>query len=281
MSQGHASELTTRNGVRLALQDWPLPDRSQRRGQLLLVHGLGEHAGRYVHVAQCLNEWGFSVRAYDQHGHGRSEGERGSLPTQTRLLDDLAEVVDATRSLIGEKLPLVLLGHSLGGLVAASLVARGMRPVEALIMSSPALDPGLNPVQKLLVALLSRLRPDLRLGNGLNANFLSHDPQVARAYLADPLVHDRISARLARFIADEGAATLARAPDWRLPTLLLYAGQDRLVSPAGSREFAATAPPALLQAYCFESLYHEIFNEVEASPVFTALKNWLDARFPA
>lgn len=281
MSQAQPSHLTTRDGVRLALHDWPLPEQQPCRAQLLLVHGLGEHAGRYATLARHLNDWGFSVRAYDQHGHGRSEGERGALPTQTRLLDDLAEVVDATRLLAGAAVPLVLLGHSLGGLVAASFVARGMRQIDALIMSSPALDPGLNPLQKLLVAVLPRLLPDLRVGNGLNAKYLSHDANVVQAYLRDPLVHDRISARLARFIADEGAATLARAGQWSLPTLLLYAGEDRLVNPAGSRNFAAVAPPSVVLAYGFESMYHEIFNEADPQPVLAALERWLGSRYPA
>ena len=108
---------------------------------------------------------------------------------------------------------------------------------------------------------------------------ISHDPAVVAAYRADKLVHDRISARLARFIADDGPATVALAPDWKVPTLLLYAGADKLVNPAGSRAFAAAAPKQVVTAHCFETLYHEIFNELDAEPVFAALKAWLDARF--
>jgi alpha-beta hydrolase superfamily lysophospholipase len=102
---------------------------------------------------------------------------------------------------------------------------------------------------------------------------------VVAAYRADKLVHDRVSARLARFIADGGAATLAQAAGWAVPTLLLYAGADRLVNPAGSRAFAAAAPKTVVSAHCFEGLYHEIFNELDAAPVFAALKQWLDVRF--
>ncbi|RZA14614.1 MAG: alpha/beta hydrolase, partial [Lysobacteraceae bacterium] len=95
----------------------------------------------------------------------------------------------------------------------------------------------------------------------------------------DPLCHDRISARLAAFIASAGPATVARAPKWRVPTLLMYAGDDRLVAPAGSRAFAAAAPPELTTARCFETLYHEIFNERDNEAVFATFKDWLDARF--
>jgi alpha-beta hydrolase superfamily lysophospholipase len=174
----------------------------------------------------------------------------------------------------------VLLGHSLGGLVAASAVARGLRKVDALVLSSPALDAGLSAFQKLLVATLSRLAPGLRVGNGLALDALSHAPAVVDAYRADPLCHDRIGARLARFLADEGAAVQAAAPAWRVPTLLLYAGDDRLVNPAGSRAFADAAPKAVVSSLCFPALYHEIFNERDAEPVFDALRAWLDARFP-
>ncbi len=264
----------------LALCDWQLPAGQGARATVLIVHGLGEHMGRYAALAQALNSWGYAVRAYDQYGHGASQGPRGGLPTATKLLDDLALVVDHTRATVAAGRPLLLLGHSMGGLVAARFVALQRRPVDALVLSSPALDPGLNPVQKLLVAVLPSLLPNLRVGNGLDARLISHDPAVVAAYQSDPLVHDRIAARLARFIADDSAAVRATAPGWTLPTLLLYAGADRLVNPAGSRAFAAAAPAQVLSSQCFEPLYHEIFNEAEPgrSRVLAALRAWLDAR---
>lgn len=268
-------------GTSLELHDWPLsPPTSQQRGQVVIAHGLGEHAGRYAHVASHLNAIGFAVRACDHHGHGGSEGARGSVPANLRLSEDLAAVLVATRSTLPTNLPLILVGHSLGGLVAASVVMRGMARVDGLVLSSPALDAGMNPLQKFLVAVLPRILPDLRVGNGLNADFLSHDPQVVHAYRHDPLVHDRISARLARFIAEEGEAAIAAAARWPVPTLLIYAGQDRLVSPAGSRRFAAAAPAGRVRARCFDDLYHEIFNEVDAQPVFAELDSWLDQQVP-
>ena len=273
------SSFIAMDGDNLALQDWPLDEGQPLRGVVLLVHGLGEHAGRYHHVARRLNQWGFAVRGYDQYGHGESGGPRGGMPTASRLLDDLADIVESTRARMGRGTPLILFGHSLGGLVAARFVALSMAPVDALVLSSPALDPGLNAFQELLVAVLPNIAPDLRVGNGLDPSFISHDPAAVAAYRADRLVHDRISARLARFIADGGPATLAAAVNWNVPTLLLYAGADKLVNPAGSRAFAAAAPPAVVTARCFETLYHEIFNELDAEPVFAELKKWLDQRF--
>ena len=263
------------DGENLAVQDWPQYAGLRLRGVVLLVHGLGEHAGRYEGLASRLNAWGFAVRGYDQYGHGES----GGLPSDARLLDDLADIVDSTRARMPTITPLILLGHSLGGLVAARFVSLARRPVQALVLSSPALDPGLSALQKLLLAVLPKIAPNLRVGNGLDASLISHDPAVVAAYLADPLVHDRISGRLARFMADAGPATVALAPKWQVPTLLLYAGADKLVNPAGSRAFVAQAPPAVVTARCFDDMHHEIFNERQPEPVFAALRQWLDARF--
>ena len=107
------------DGENLAIQDWPDYQGERLRGVVLLVHGLGEHAGRYEVVASQLNAWGFAVRGYDQYGHGESGGPRGGLPSDARLLDDLADIIDTTRARMSPDMPLILLGHSLGGLVAA------------------------------------------------------------------------------------------------------------------------------------------------------------------
>lgn len=280
MPDTNVSPLTARDGTNLVVMDWPL-EKGPVRGVVLIVHGLGEHAWRYDVLALELNSWGFAVRAYDQYGHGESMGQRGALPSDDRLLQDLAEVVDESRARMHDETPLIVLGHSMGGLVAARFVSLGMRRLEALVLSSPVLDPGLNIFQKLLLAVLPPLAPNLRVGNGLNPEFISHDAQVVARYKADPLVHDRISARLAAFIAKGGPATIACAAQWALPTLLLFAGDDKLVNPAGSRAFSSAAPADVVTTHCFETLYHEIFNEAQPDreQVLTHLKAWLDARF--
>ena len=280
------STLPVADGALLACYDWALPRHATPRGTVLLVHGLGEHMGRYDALAQDINRWGFAVRGYDHYGHGQSQGQPGTLPSDTRLLDDLAEMVDATREHMARSMapgaPLILLGHSLGGLVAGRFVALNLRPVDALVMSSPALDPGLSPVQKLLLATLPRIAPNLCVSNGLDTRYLSRDDAVAQAYRADRYCHDRVSGRLARFIADAGPATVAQAARWTVPTLLLFAGSDRLVNPAGSRAFAAAAPQSMVTVQAFEPLYHEIFNEAEParSEVLAALRGWLDQQLP-
>jgi alpha-beta hydrolase superfamily lysophospholipase len=280
--------LVADDGTLLVPHDWPVHVPAQ--GSVLIVHGLGEHAGRYGGLAAQLNRASWHVVGYDQRGHGRSGGPRGGLVTDGSLLTDLAQVVDHVRAQRPGRL--VMLGHSMGGLVAARLVAESVaesgadrpagwaRAIDALVLSSPALDPGLGFFDKLLLAA-GALMPDHAVGNGLKPEWLSRDPAVVAAYVADPLNHDRITPRLARFIVDGGVRVRGLASRWTTPTLLLWAGADRCVAPAGSAEFAAAAPKALLHARCFEGLFHEIFNEPESAEVAAELLRWLDARTAA
>ena len=271
--------IRARDGLALVRRDWPSADA---RGTIVIVHGLGEHIGRYAHVAARLNANRWSVVGYDQRGHGASPGERGRIAAGDDLLADLGAVVDAVRAEAPG--PLVVLGHSLGGLVVARFVAGALesprppwqRDVDALVLSSPALAIGMTGAKRALLATLEALTPNLGIGNGLDATGISRDAAVVAAYRADPLVHDRIAPRLVRFLADAGPTVLALAPRWQVPTLLLYAGSDRLVVPAGSAEFAAAAPAAVVTARPFASLFHEIFNEPEQDEVLGVLTAWLD-----
>ncbi len=272
------STFTAGDGGNLALQYWPVPDGSTRRGLVVLVHGLGEHAGRHERLAQRLVDWGYSVIGYDQVGHGESEGVRGCLPTPMRLIDDLDDIVASARNRLKPGERLIVLGHSMGGLVAACWALLRPSRFDGLVLSSPALRTDLGPLQRLMLAVLPRVAPNFRVGNGVRPEGLSHDSQVVEAYKADPLVHDRLSARLARFIVLAGPRVLARARHWTVPTLLLYSGRDIVVDPKGSEDFAAEAPASVVEAHAFDDLFHEVFNEVEAEPVYEALRQRLGRR---
>jgi alpha-beta hydrolase superfamily lysophospholipase len=240
------STLSTHDGLKLHFEDHPAA--ADARGTVLLVHGLGEHISRYAHVVAHLNRWGWNACGYDHRGHGRSDGAPGRMNHDDDMLRDLATVVDAARQ--RHPGPLVLLGHSMGGLIASRFVAEGLSPtpatwhrqVDALVLSSPALAADTNAVQKLLLATLGSLAPNLGVHNGLKPEWISRDPKVVTAYTGDPRVHDRISPRLARFILDGGELVRSRAAGWKTPTLLIYAGSDRCVAPRASREFTAVAP---------------------------------------
>jgi alpha-beta hydrolase superfamily lysophospholipase len=275
----------TDDGLILSTRSWPAGARPAR-GVVVLVHGLGEHSGRYDAVARGLAAQGFAVVGYDQRGHGRSPGPRGGMPAQECLCADLGRVIYAAREQYPG--PLVLVGHSLGGLVAARFVAEGLQPaparwwraVDALVLSSPALDPGTGALQKLLLAVVAPLLPALAVSNGLKTAWISRMGDVRRAYDGDPLVHDRITGRLGLFIARQGPAVIAAAPRWTTPTLLMWAGADRCVAPAGSAAFAAAAPADVVAAREWPGLFHEIFNEPERADVLRALADWLAVRVP-
>jgi len=278
----------TVDGLALLTQVWPASQRAPgtARGVVVLVHGLGEHAARYDHVARRLNGQGFNVVGYDHRGHGRSPGPRGGIETAADLCADLGRVIEAARKEFAG--PLVVVGHSLGGLIAGRFVAEGLaaapaawwRPIDALVMSSPALDPGANAVQKFLLATVAPLLPRLAVNNGLKVDWISRDPAVVQAYAADPLVHDRITGRLGIFVAEQGPAVIAAASGWKTPTLLMWAGADRCVSPAGSAAFAAAAPRNVVTPREWPGLFHEIFNEPEHAEVLQVMADWLDVQLP-
>lgn len=270
----------TSDGLALPWRRWPL---AGARGHVLVVHGLGEHGGRYQALAGKLNAAGFAVSTYDQRGHGQAPGARGVIPAADSLCRDLAAAIDALAA-AGDPMT-VLLGHSMGGLVAARFVAEALqaqpaawsRPLPRLVLSSPALAADLSRLQRLQLKLMHALAPALAVPNGLDPAWVSRDPAVVKAYIEDPLVHDRISARLARFIIDGGRTVRALAPRWTTPTLLLWAGLDRCVAPAGSAAFAAAAPAAVVQAQPWPMLAHEIFNEPERAQVIERLVQFLQA----
>lgn len=274
--------LTTRDKLALAVRHWPVAPRDTLRGVVCLVHGLGEHSGRYASVARHFNLLGWAVVGYDHRGHGRSPGQRGGLSQNDDLLHDLASVIDTVRHHYPAQ-RLLVLGHSLGGLTVARFVAAWAtpteeaawrRPVDLCVLSSPALDIGLSGFQKTLLSL-GRFTPDLAVGNGLKPEWVSSDASVVRDYVDDPLVHDRITGRLTRFMLDSGEVVASRAPTWTVPTLLLYAGADRCVRPAGSARFAASAPAGVVTTHAYPHMAHEVFFEPDRARVLADLQAWL------
>lgn len=273
----------TRDGLKLVRRRWLV---SSPVGTVVLVHGISEHSARYAHVADRLNTWGWSVEAYDQRGHGDSPGQRGALKQVDDLLADLGALVSEVRAERPDG-PLVLLGHSLGGLVVGRYAAghtqrkrpAWLAPVDAVVMISPALTAN-KPPPAFLVNALDRLWPSLSLSTRLSfdPHTISRDPAVVQAYLADPRIHLCITPRLARFIMEAGAFTLARAPHWMLPSLLLYAGADRIVDPRGSVQFAQRSPSGLVSWQAFGEHAHELFNDIDQDEVFGALGHWLHAQ---
>ncbi len=265
-------------GLALRARQWR-PSRGHGRG-IYLLHGLGEHSGRYDALARWLCARGWQVRAHDHAGHGESEGRRGLIERDDQLRVDALAQVAAFADELGQ--PPLLLGHSMGGALAAELVLVAGAPVSGLVLSSPALALKVAAPMVWMVALLRRFAPGLTLGNGLNAERLSHDAAVVRAYQDDPLNHDRISVRLFGWIRQAGEASRKAASALHTPALLMVAGEDELVDPQGSRELAASAPQALLTLHWYDTMYHELFNEITAyrQRVLDDFDAWLTAHYP-
>ncbi|MBE1159462.1 alpha/beta hydrolase [Dyella acidiphila] len=261
------------DGQSLYVRDWPHP---AAHAAVLIVHGLGEHSGRYEQLAQWFLARGHAVRSYDQRGHGHTSGQRAALRHGDDLLRDLAVVYHEYA--IQQGRPPLLLGHSMGGAVALRAVLDGRVAPPALVLSSPALRTFEAPWLRRLAAVLARVLPNLPLRSGLALDGLSHDPQVIEDYRNDPLCGGAITPRMADFIFRAGATSIADA--WRLsvPTLLLVAGSDKLVDPSGSRAFAdgAWATKQLTSRF-FDTLFHELFNETETGrhQVLARLAEWL------
>ena len=273
------STLTTPDGTTLHVTDY-LPDTSTApAASIVLMHGLGEHSGRYQHVAAFFCARGFAVRAYDHRGHGRSGGARGDVPQEDTLLNDAVQVIaDWNQKRGASAAPPFLLGHSMGGLFAARFAVAQLLPLSGLILSSPALALPLSAPQKLLLKILSTIAPGLAVGNGLKQRYLSHDAAVVEAYRTDTLVHNKITARLLLAMLAAIAVAQRDAKLLQIPTLLVFAGDDHLVDPAGSPAFFKSLKSEVGTLHCYEHLYHEIFNELDAKPVFADVGNWLETQ---
>ena len=265
-------------GATLHTRQWE-PD-GPVRAVVVLVHGLGEHSGRYGHVAARLTGAGYAVASFDLRGHGASDGRRGD----TRFADAFGDI-DVVLTRAAERWPgrpAFLYGHSLGGLLVVAYTLDRRPAVAGVVATGPALRTALRDqkVKVALVRLLAPLLPRLTLPSGLDDRGISRDPAVVAAYRADPLVHGRASLGFAHDAMEWADAALAGAARFPVPLLLLHGGADRLTDPAGSRAFAAAlGEPATLTVY--DSLFHEIHNEPEQSRVLDDVVAWLDHHVPS
>ncbi|MDQ6713314.1 MAG: lysophospholipase [Candidatus Dormibacteraeota bacterium] len=272
--------LKTVDGLDLYLRRWQAEDVTHQ-WTFVVVHGLGEYGGRYRHLADWFTPLGATVYAMDLRGHGLSGGPRGHAPSLEALLEDIDTVVRRARAESGA--PVVLIGHSFGGFLAIAYALRHPDHIEKAVFSAPLLIPKVKVPRwkRPLVKILPVLAPRVAVSNEVDANLLSHDPEIARRYASDPLVHDRITGGLYRDTIARGEEFIARAGEIRIPFLLMQGRDDRVVDPIGSQRFfaRATAPE---RAFCvYPGMYHEIFNEVDQEKVFQDVESWLTQRSDA
>ena len=265
------SHLPGSTGQLLFRRSW-LPRSSERI--IILVHGYGEHSGRYEHTASDLARAGYEVHAYDQQGHGRSGGTRCHVRRFDHLLDDLEGFVAAVRA-ERPPLPIVVVGHSMGGLLVAAYASQRNPRVAGVVTSAAALamPEDLSRARVIAVRGLKWLAPRLSLASKLDPTALSRDPDVVRAYLEDPLVQRKITASLASEMLSAMKRTEAAAVG--VPMLLLHGEDDRICPVAGSRSFFEQLTVTQRGLRTYPGLRHEIFNEPERAAVLDDLVGWI------
>jgi alpha-beta hydrolase superfamily lysophospholipase len=242
-----------------------------------LVHGHGEHVGRYAHVAEAFTKAGFVLTGFDLRGHGKSGGPRGHVSSYEALMDDIAHfLAQVARRYPG--LPLFLYGHSLGGNLVLNFVLRRKPNVVGAIVTGPWLRLAFDPpaVQVILARVMDKIAPGFTQASKLDTSALSHDAQVVKAYNSDPLVHDKISARLYVSMYDSGLWALEHASEFPVPLLLMHGADDRITSAQASREFAERGGKKVTWR-AWEGLYHEIHNEPEKAEVLEVMTAWMNA----
>ena len=248
------------------------------RATLLVFHGFGEHSGRHLLLARTVAEQGFSVLLWDQRGHGHSGGRRGHIDRFETYLEDAYLLVKTFTPW-----PLVVFGHSMGGLVALYFGAKYPHLFEGLAVSSPFLDLAM-PIpswKKWLAPYLASLFPTLTLPSGLPPEYLSHDPEVVKAYEKDPLVHRLASAKWFEEVRRAQQLLWKETEKLTMPLLFQVAGSDHICSPTATLSFFESLPSKRKEFYFYPALYHEVFLEVprEREIVYLHFLRWLERLF--
>lgn len=263
--------------VRLRYRTW---EPTGARAAIVVVHGLGEHSGRYEAFGARMADYRFATFACDLRGHGLSDGRRGHVPSFDAVLQDVDRFRREVQGLTDERVPLFVLGHSMGGLIALRYQEEYAKAFTGAIIVSPWLATALPvPRWKVTLAnLVAPVLPALPVRNGVDAADLSHDPDVVTAYRNDPLVHSRITPRLFIEASKAMGLVLQRADRLTDPLLFLIAGDDRLVAAEKSLRFAGRLPAELTTIRHYPGMYHEVLNETERSVPMRDIREWVAAR---
>jgi len=279
------------NGIDLYLRWVKAP---KPKGAVLLVHGVGEHGGRYEHLERALTSAGWSFYTYDHRGHGRSKGRRVHVERFDDYVDDLQKVFDEVKSLHGaggtpgvapagaKRGPVFVIGHSMGGLVVATWATLRKPAAWGVVIDSPPFKLAVQvPAVKIAAAkVLSKIVPQLALANEVDPKLLSRDPSVAKAYLMDPLVERKATVRWGDEFLRAIDRVNARAHELDIPYLMMHGDCDGICSHEGTKEFHSKTASADKTLKIYPGCFHELHNEAseDREKVFADLLAWLDAR---
>ncbi len=260
---------STADGTELFTRHW---ECAEPRARMLIIHGVGEHSGRWEHVGSYFAAVGFDVYSYDQRGHGRTSDGPVDVESFDRFLDDIEA------QLAGLEAPVVVYGHSMGGLICVAYAESDRPQPDLYVVSAPALAASVPAVLRLAATVLSKVTPSLALKNSIKGEHLSRDPAVAEAYFADPLVYEKTTARFGDGLLNAMDRTRDAIDQIRTPMLVIHGANDELVPPSASAPLAAVPP---VERKLFPGLRHEIHNEPEQNEVLGFVAAWLDDQLAA
>ncbi len=265
--------LTTRSddGTELRLARW----NDEGDKDILLVHGLAEHLGRYEHIGQFFAEKGWRVTALEFRGHGESGGKRGHTERWHRYFEDL----QAAMSVVGK--PMAIVAHSMGGLITLWSMMHPLTPeVRCVALSNPLLGLFTQPpaLKVLLGRVVSKIAPSLTVPNDLNCEDISRDPEVVQAYINDPMVFSKISTRWGAEMMKAIPSVFSYAPKYQHNVRLMLGGADKICDPSSSKEFAQNYG-GKIETVVYDQCFHELFNEPEKYEILAEADQWLQQNF--
>ncbi len=260
------------------VQGWE-PDDRKPKALIVLVHGLGDHTGRFARVGKVMTEAGYVLAGFDLRGHGKSGGARGHASSLEAFMQDIRQFVQLMKQRYPD-LPQFLYGHSLGGLLSLAYAIQYGAGFKGVMVTSAGLRSALQEqkAKVAMVRLLGSILPAMTMPSGLDPATISRDPDVVQAYINDPLVHYSTSLGFGKAALNAINLCFARAGQFPAPLLIMHGKADKLTYPSGSEEFAKLVDAAGCDVTLklWDDLYHELHNEPEKMEVFKFMVEWLD-----
>jgi alpha-beta hydrolase superfamily lysophospholipase len=275
MMKRFESNWQNKEGLNFYIQGWE-PEQKPK-AVIALIHGLGEHTGRYTHVGEAFNNAGYTLVGFDLRGHGKSDGARGHFPSIDAVMQDINEFFGLVRGRYPKDTLFFIYGHSLGGLLTLTFVLKKQPDVKGVVVTAPGLRSALQEqkFKVMLANVLGTIAPTITLASGLDPQTLSHDQKVVDAYVNDPLVHDKTSTGLGKSALSAIDFAFANASKFSAPLLVMVGSEDKLTYPSGGQDFIKIVPGDVTFKL-WDGMYHEIHNEPGKAEVLNYAIQWMN-----